>query len=249
MNRLLSLGCMLIASLGLFNACEKDIMSYEQDARAYFYERANDLNKTRINSRKYTFLTLPQSLDRDTVYIKVKIMGDTAAYDRYVIGKVIEEGSTAVEGEDFNFIPGLVPAGSVEGNLAVVLYRTPKLKSTNVQLNIAIGDSKDFKSGITEDSSFTLSWADKLQQPDNWPLWYFGAYSDTKYQFVLDELKIADFPSQLSPRLETQPGEFSIADLQNFASILRARLREVNEANAGKPNYPLKDENGVLITF
>ncbi|TJZ61068.1 DUF4843 domain-containing protein [Sphingobacterium olei] len=243
-----TIGVLLIVGLFALAGCEKDIDGYTQDPRLYFFERANDVNRTRVSSRTFTFLTLADEEMKDTLYIKVKTMGEIVNRDRQVMGKTIAEGTTAIEGVDFDFIPGLVPAGNIEGLLPVVLYRTLRLKNETVVLNLTIGETADFKAGVIEDEVFTLSWADRLIQPNPWPF-YFGAYSNVKYQFIIDELGIAEFPSQLSPRVENLPGEYSLADLQDMASRLRVRLREVNTENFGKPNYPLRDENGALVVF
>ncbi|MFD2556549.1 DUF4843 domain-containing protein [Sphingobacterium tabacisoli] len=241
-------GTLLTVGISVLSSCEKDIDGYVQDARVYFFERSNDLNQTRISNRSFTFLTVPEQQMKDTLYIKVKTMGEVSAVDRYPIAKTVAEGSTATEGIDYEFIPGLVAANQIEGNVAVVLHRTARLKNETVLLNLAIGESADFKGGVTEDGTFTLRWSDRLVQPDTWPF-YFGTYSDVKYQFIIDHLGIADYPHQLSPRIEAQPGEYSIADLQDMASRLRIILREENAANEGKPGYPLRDENGALVVF
>lgn len=238
----------ILSSVIAFSSCEKDIMGYEQDARVYFFERANDVTATRITQRSFTFLTLKEEQRKDTLHIKVKTMGEVSANDRYPIAKTLKEGTTAVEGTDYEFIPGLVAANQIEGYVAVVLHRTARLKQETVVLNLTIGESTDFKGGVREDDTFSLSWSDRLVRPDTWPF-AFGAYSNVKYQFVIDELGIADYPAQLSPRIEAKPGEYSLADLTDMASLLRIRLREVNEQNVGNPNYPLRDENGVLIVF
>ena len=234
-----------VAVLLTLAACEKDVLSYTQDARVYFFERANDLNRTRITSKSYTFLTLGPNQQSDTLYVKVKTMGDTASYDRVVLGKTISDSTTAIEGQDYYFIPGIVPAGQTMGQVAVVLNRTARLKSETVLLNLTIGETVDFKGGVVEDDKFTLIWSDRLVRPDTWSF-YFGNYSDVKYQFVIDVLGIAEFPSQLCARCAINPGEYSLADMQDFASILRVRLREYNNQN---PTNPLRDENGQLITF
>jgi len=191
---------------------------------------------------------VPDEQMKDTLYIKVKTMGRIFDYDRHPIAQTIAEGTTATEGVDYEFIPGLVAANQIEGYVAVVLHRTARLKNETVLLHLTIGESADFKGGVTEDDTFTLRWSDRLVQPDTWP-YYFGTYSDVKYQFIIDQLGIADYPHQLSPRIEAQPGEYSIADLQDMASRLRVLLREVNAENAGKPGYPLRDDNGDLVVF
>ena len=134
----------IFALLGLlFTSCEKDISEYKNDPRVYFFERATDLTQSRITFRSFSFLLLPLQVTRDTFLVKVKIMGETAPYDRIVRGQRIDSGSTAKAGEHYEFIDGVVPADSITGYLPVVLYRTEDIKDSSVTLNLSIAETKE----------------------------------------------------------------------------------------------------------
>lgn len=239
---------------GCLICCEKPLdAAYEQDARVYFFERQNDLVSTRITTKSYSFLLLPSTQTRDTVYVKIKTMGIPADYDRFAIGKTVQEGTDATEGVDYDFIPGLIPAGAIEGNLPIVLYRNDKIKSQELTLNLTIGETADFKGGVVEDNLFTYRWSDKLSKPANWssPQYfgidnYFGSYSDVKYRFIIDVLGIAEFPVTTCARCPYDPALYTHAAMMDFKAHMVAALEEYNAAH---PGNPLRDENGNLITF
>lgn len=244
---------LLTAIFAGLTGCEKSIdAAYEEDARIYFFERYNDLGQARITNRTFSFLLMPSSLLEDTVYIKVKTMGNPKDYDRYTIGEALPEGTTAVEGVDYKFIPGLIAAGQVEGLLPIVLYRTERIQTEDVVLNLTIGETADFRAGVVEDRYFSYSWSDKLSKPGNWddPLfglvYIFGDYSDVKYRFIIDVLGISEFNMQVCARCELVPGEHTYAAMMDFRAQLVEALMEYNEAN---PENPLRDENENLVTF
>lgn len=238
-----------IAMMLCLCACNKDVMTYEDDPRVYFFERANDLVKTRLTFKSYSFLLLPSSVLQDTLRIKVKTMGLPADRDRIVRGETITEGTTAVEGTHFKFIDGMVRAGQTEGTLNVLLLRTPDIKGKTVSLNLKIAETADFKPGVVEDNFFTLSWSDNLVKPSNWDAFiglstYFGAYSNVKYRFIIDVLGVATFPLQQSARVPLQPGEYSASMMLDLKFRLKAALASYNAANPA-----LTDENGAAVTF
>ncbi|WP_207424348.1 DUF4843 domain-containing protein [Desertivirga brevis] len=230
-------------------SCNKEVMTYEDDPRVYFFERANDLVKTRITFKSYSFLLLPSSITQDTLKVKVKTMGLPSNRDRIVRGEAIMEGSTAVEGTHFRFIDGLVKAGQTEGTLNVLLLRTADIKNKSLTLNLRIAETADFKPGIVEDNYFTVSWSDNLVKPSNWDGFiglssYFGTYSNVKYRFIIDVLGIANFTLQQSARVPLQPGEYSASMMLDLKFRMKAALANYNASNS-----PLTDENGVAVTF
>lgn len=241
----------VIAVLGLFfSACEKDIAAYNNDPRIYFFERNTDLNQSRITFRSFSFLKLPLDISKDTFYIKVKIMGETAPYDRIVRGAAIAEGTTAKEGEHYTFIDGIVPADSIIGYLPVVLNRTADLRDTSVTLQLSIAETKDFKPGVTEDNSFTLSWSDNVVKPANWDglislSFYFGSYSAVKWRFIISVTGVDNFPLQQSGRVPPAPGEYTNAGMNDIKAMLKDALAAYNSAN----DPDLTDESGQLVTF
>ncbi|WP_207534533.1 DUF4843 domain-containing protein [Desertivirga arenae] len=230
-------------------ACNKEVMTYENDPRVYFFERANDLVKTRLTFKSYSFLLLPSTVLQDTLKIKIKTMGLPATRDRIVRGEAISEGTTAVEGTHYRFIDGFVRAGQTEGTLNVLLLRTADIKSKTASLNLRIAETADFKPGVVEDNFFTVSWSDNLVKPSNWDAFiglstYFGAYSNVKYRFIIDVLGVANFPLQQSARVPLQPGEYSGAMMLDLKFRLKAALASYNATNP-----PLTDENGTAVTF
>ncbi|WP_316797721.1 DUF4843 domain-containing protein [Pedobacter frigidisoli] len=234
----------------LFSSCEKEVDTYTNDPRLYFFERGTDLLQTRITSKSFSFVPLASSIVTDTIKIKVKTMGLATATDRVFRGATIKQGTTAVEGTDYAFIDGKIKAGQVEGLLPVVLYRTAKIKSASLTLNLTIADSQDFKVGVVEDQAFTLNWSDDIVKPANWDglislTFYFGTYSKTKFRFIIDVTGIADFPLQQSGRVPLNPGEYSNSMMNDIKLRVKDALAAYNSSHA----TPLTDENGVLVTF
>jgi len=231
-----------------FSACEKSVDSYENDPRIYFFERQNDLVSTRITSKSFSFLTYPSTVTRDTMLIKVKIMGLPGATDRIVRGEAIADGTTAIEGQHYQFIDGTIKAGAIIGELPVVLLRSEDIKNEAVTLKLRIAETADFKPGVAEDSSFSLTWNDNLIKPTNWDtglFFYFGTYSAVKFRFVIDVLGLAEFPLQASARVPLKPGEFSNAAMLDFKARMKQALLEYNNTHT----EPKKDENEQLVTF
>lgn len=239
--------CALLV-IGL-SACNKSLEPYIDDPQVYFFERATDLNKSRITSKSFSFLPLASTILKDTVKIKVKTMGFPKDYDRVVRGKMIAKGSTAAEGTNFDFINGIVKAGQVEGLLYVLLYRTADIKNTTLQLNLSIAETADFKPGVVEDNYFTILWSDNIVKPDNWdgPLGlvnFFGVYSTVKYRFIIDVLGVTDFRLQQSARDPLKPGEYSGAMMIDLKNRMKAALAAYNLVNP-----PKVDENNQPISF
>ncbi|WP_175474541.1 DUF4843 domain-containing protein [Pedobacter rhizosphaerae] len=234
----------------LLSSCEKEIDTYTNDPRLYFFERGNDVLQTRITSKSFSFVPLASSILTDTIKIKVKTMGLATDADRVLKGATIKQGTTAVEGTDYAFIDGKIKAGQVEGFLPVVLYRTAKIKSTSLTLNLTIAETKDFKPGVVEDQNFTLNWSDDIVKPANWDglislAFYFGTYSKTKFRFIIDVTGIADFPLQQSGRVPLNPGEYS----NSMMNDIKLRVKEALAVYNASHTTPLTDENGVLVTF
>lgn len=240
----------LVLLATLFSACEKEIDTYQNDPRLYFFERGTDVLQTRITSKSISFVPLASSIVTDTVRIKVKTMGLATSTDRVLKGATVKEGTTAIEGTDYAFIEGKIKAGQVEGFLPVVLYRTAKIKSTSLTLNLTIAETSDFKAGVIEDQKFTLNWSDDIVKPANWDgiislTFYFGTYSKAKFRFIIDVTGISDFPLQQSGRVPLNPGEYSNSMMNDIKLRVKDALAVYNASHA----TPLTDENGVLVTF
>lgn len=240
----------LLAATLMLAACEKDLPVYQNEPGIYFYEYTSGVTPFKVLLKSFSFLGAPASVTKDTMMVKVKIMGLTAPYDRVVKGKTIAKGTTAQEGVHYDFIEGTVPADSIYGYLPVVLYRTPDIATSSVLLNLAIDSTKDFRGGAAEDQAFSLEWSDKIVKPANWETiiglkTYFGTYSDVKFKFIIDVTGIADFPLWQSSRVEPQAGEWTPAAMSDLMRIIKEALAEYNATH----DPDLTDEFGQLVTF
>ncbi|WEK35630.1 MAG: DUF4843 domain-containing protein [Candidatus Pseudobacter hemicellulosilyticus] len=239
-----------LAATLLLTACEKDLPVYQTQPGLYFYEYTTGVAPAKIFLRSFTFLGTPSSVTKDTLNIRVKIMGETTAYDRVVKGKTVAKGSTAVEGLHYDFIEGAISADSIYGYLPVVLYRTADIATQSVFLNLAIDSTKDFRTGAVEDQQFSLEWSDKVVKPDNWETLiglktYFGTYSDTKFKFIIDVTGIASFPLWQNSRVAPLPGEYTPAAMQDITRKIKAALVEYNASHTPA----LTDESGQVVVF
>ncbi|WP_164974238.1 DUF4843 domain-containing protein [Filimonas effusa] len=240
---------LLIAVMGLAS-CSKEIGSYNDEPRVYFFERGKDLNQTRITFRSFSFLTYPSNVVTDTALIKVKIMGNTSSHNRVVRGRTIATGTTATEGVHYDFVNGVIPADSIWGYLPVVLRRTSDIRTKSITLNVGIAATQDFKPGVVEDSTFTLTWSENVVKPSNWDGiislgYYFGTYSDVKWRFIILTTGVQSFPLQQSARVPPAPGEYSSAAMLDINRVMKAALAQYNATHTPA----LTDESGNLVTF
>lgn len=240
----------LLLLITVLCSCNKDIAGYTDEPRVYFFERNTDLTQSRITGKSFTFLTLPLNVMEDTFMVRVKIMGNKSAVSRVVRGRTITEGTTATEGIHYKFIDGTVPADSIYGYLPVVLYRTEDIKESSLTLNLGIASTSDFKPGVGEDSSFTLTWSDNVVKPSNWDglislTYYFGTYSAAKWRFIISVTGKDNFPLQQSGRVPPKDGEYTHAGMLDLNRVLKDALKEYNDTH----DPDLTDENGQLVTF
>ena len=234
----------------LLSSCAKEIDTYEDDPRLYFFERATDLTQTRISSKSISFLPLPVAIVTDTVRIKVKTMGLAANVDRVFKGATVATGTTATEGVHYVFLNGVIKAGQVEGFLPVLLNRTEDIRRTTLTLNLTVAANENFKPGVLEDQTFTLIWSDDVVKPANWDdliglSFYFGPYTKEKFRFIVNTIGIDNFPLQQSPRVPLNPGEYSNSMMNDIKLRVKEALAVYNASHA----VPLTDENGIMITF
>lgn len=241
--------CLLVLLAG----CEEnERIPYLAGPRVYFYERimqSGGLYED-VFSRTYTFADKSSDVVTDTVLIKTRIMGDITPVDRTFKAAVVGDSSAVAEWESVTYykvLDGLVKAGNEEGYLPLVVYRTPLIKDSTLQVTLQIVDAPgyDLAPGTPERLIFNVAWADKLVKPANWDtdlLFFFGPYSDTKYQFVIDVLGISTFT--IYSRFNTT-GQYTSASMYDF----RARLKEALSAYNNTHDPDLTDENGQLVTF
>lgn len=232
MNRLMtniSVACLIV--LGGAGCSENTTMEYSLNDRVYFYETEEVLAQTTVvKEMNYTFSLKPSTLMQDTVRITVRLMGRTADHDRTFRAVAVADSTTAQSPLHYELLPGTIPAGRYEGYLPVVIKRTEDTQDRSVTLYLQMTDSDDFTTGNPDMVNFRLSWADMLMRPAHWP-YYFGQYSTSKYRFAIDVLGLTDWQQATRFNNGSEPGLYTAAQLQLFASQLNEAYTEYRKTH------------------
>ena len=171
--------------------------------------------------------------------VEAQVMGPAANHDRTANITVVNDKTTA--SADLYQLPAsvTVAAGQSKATFQVVLKRADALTTKSVRLRIAVVPSADFRKGVNEQDHLTFIWNDQISKPKNWAQLeeFFGAYSDTKYRFMLENAGgITEFNTDT----------MTWAQLQSLKIMFQNAL---NDYNAAHPGNPLTDENGNLVSF
>lgn len=229
---------LMIAAALLLVACEKnEPLEYENQGRVLFYEEGSSLVgiAMQITEKNYSFALGADNQTEMTAVINVRLMGRVAERDRVFRAEVVPELSTAVENTHFRLHDGVMKGGEYWSTLPVTLLRTPDMKNEAVSITLKLTPTDDLEAGVNDGTGleyFTLYVADFLMQPPNWPTLYFSAYSNNKYQFVLDILGISDFPTE--SRYDAAPSEgakFTVSQMYAFQYRLREAYAEYRLTN------------------
>ena len=228
----LAVSILCTACVAAFNACsENERIDYTLNDRIYFYETEQTVTiENIIRERNYTFSLKPSSLMQDTMKVKVRVMGRTANRERHFRAVAVADSTTAQSPLHYELLEGIIPAGQYEGFLPVLIKRTDDTKDKSVTLYLQLVDNDDFTTGNPDMLNFRLSWADMLMKPDHWP-YYFGRYSTNKYRFAIDVLGITDWPQATRFNNGSEPGLYTAAQLQLFASQLNEAYQEYRKTH------------------
>lgn len=227
---------LLLAVIGMFTACENDKFYFQDDARVRIegpYEWA-----VGTDSLTFSFAAYPSQVQEQGMEMKLYVMGEAAATDR--TAKLAIDRTLTTANDDQYVFPETVtiPAGKLEAPFIVTLKRAD-LTSGTVSLYFRVVETNDFKVGVIEQNHFCIKWNDTLSKPKNWDtelFEFFGEYSLVKYRFIIDTIGFGEFSAT----------SMSWSELTNYKIIMKTALDEYNDAHPGEP---LKDENGLLVTF
>lgn len=227
---------LLLAVIGMFTACENDKFYFQDDARVRIegpYEWA-----VGTDSLTFSFAVYPSQVQEQGMEMKLYVMGEAAATDR-TAKLAIDRTLTTANDNQYVFPKTVtIPAGKLEAPFIVTLKRAD-LTSGTVSLYFRVVETNDFKVGVIEQNHFCIKWNDTLSKPKNWDtelLEFFGEYSLVKYRFIIDTIGFGEFSAT----------SMSWSELTNYKIIMKTALDEYNDAHPGEP---LKDENGLLVTF
>lgn len=140
------------------------------------------------DSLTFSFVTTTAGTIEKAMDVEAQIMGTVADHDRTANIAVVNDKTTATA--DLYQLPTTVtiPAGQAKATFQVILKRADVLATKSVRLRIAVEPSADFQKGVNEADHLTFIWNDQISKPKNWAQLeeFFGAYSDTKYRFMLE---------------------------------------------------------------
>ena len=194
------------------------------------------------DSVSFTFSVYPEDIKEFTLDAQVSIIGLPSDSPRTVAVKVDPERTTALEGVHFEY-PGTVTVASGEHSAAfpILLKRTQDIADSDVRVRFIVTDDGDIKTGIRETNALTVKFNDKLSKPSNWDVLeeFFGDYSLTKYRYIITVTGVAKFTYG-------DAGGMSWGEMYNYRLMMVSALDEYNKQH---PGNPMKDEDGVLITF
>lgn len=189
MKNIIFVGCLFLTSF-LFYSCEKEgVTMYEESPAIYFSE----------TSRSYTFIENIEQIKIgfDTVKVPLQISGSAMDYLRKVKMIVASDDTLHTATDDmFSFGEGIVEAKQFKGYIPVRVNYSSALDDSVYSIRLRLVPNDDFPGVDLLQRTFTLSVTNKLTSPSNW--WklmdYFGAYSNSWYQFILETTGLSSLP-------------------------------------------------------
>ncbi|PUZ26754.1 protein of unknown function [Chitinophaga costaii] len=242
----------ILVLLLFLTACSKiDIStSYKGQESVYFIYNINDVYSGGIDSITYTFVDKASTVTQDTVWLPVRIAGNTTTYDRAIKLAVVANQTTALPNTQYKLLDYNMPGNAFATRLGVVLLRDASLQDTSATLTLGLQPSADFpvlmKDTLMGDGAFynrnqvRIIFNDRLIKPGNWDTYlviFFGTYSETKLRFIASVLGVSTFPS-------SGPNALGYPTLQYYQNTVRNALLEYNANHAA-----LTDENGNPVVI
>lgn len=222
---ILLLACLTSVTL---NSCDQnDYLQYDENQAYVGFAYPSYGNDSIV----YSFALHP-NVEEDIVKVPIKLFGYAASQDREVGVEVIESESTAKEGVDFVIEQKRMEANAYKDSLIVKIKKSAEVETKDLVVKLRLCGNDLFAAAPIDAESFRIILTSKLTEPTGWP---FGDYSVIKHKFVIQTIGIA-----------TGYEKWSTSDRIRYQGILTQALYEYNKAH---PNDPLKDEDGMLITF
>ncbi|MGJ1269455.1 DUF4843 domain-containing protein [Sphingobacterium spiritivorum] len=215
-------------------ACQKDkLISFDQKPMVYIYKTSQYWVQSFYtnDSITYSFAIRPENIKSDTIFIPVRIMGDAVNKDRKV-GYALMNSSLA-DKESYQLLPAVIKAGKFDGHIPVLVKKTTSLKEKESRLWINIVASEDFDPGIVNQLSYLIKINNYLSRPATWTDDYLGKYSNTKYNFIVENTGYISF------------NEFNESEMFFITQTCKNALLEYEFQNNG----PLMDENNEPVVF
>ena len=221
----LSLLVLMTAFLG---GCEKDdYIKYESDYASLKFEYTAAGNDSIV----YSFALHPDE-EEGILKIPFKLIGIPVSHNRLIGVEIVQDSTTAKEGEDFEIIRRELAADSIVDSLQIKVKKTAKLDDGSLYIALHLCGNENFVAAPINGDTYKIVMNNVLVEPTGWP---FGAYSKIKHQFVIKVTGVG-----------TDYDKWNTSDRIRYTSMLNQALYKYNKEH---PGNPLSDEDGFPITF
>lgn len=225
-----------LITLLFITACAKDeIISFEGENGVTFLPES--VNRT--YEKTYSFLG--NDTGEYIQEIDVQVIGKAAEVDRYftVTTTTTDDDDTIDATDDqYEIVEGIVKANEYEGKLYVKLYNSETLSNSTVSVSLEMSDSDDFTAGVTETSSFTLHWTNKIVVP-SWTYYrYFftSVASTSAYRAIVESTGVTTFDR----------ADYFLVGTAGATALGTQFGDYVKQWNLDHPDNPLLHDDGTL---
>lgn len=253
MKRLL----IILMVCGIFAACKReDLQQYTEKPRVYlrlekqaFYA---PFPTAKAGNLRIDYLPQTSNKKTDTLNLTFQVSGPASDNPRPFVFERTTMTGNAIEGVDYDLLDKdfVIPAGKFGASFRLVIRRNTNMTTKEVTFAYNLKANEAFELGPKADTARFSGNASVMKmnainfivrdiaiKPDNWDSFivtYFGLYSEVKYRFIIDTLKLISFPSTTSA-----------ATMRSNLTKLKTALTKYNNTHPEK----LKDENGIEISF
>ncbi|WP_418893782.1 DUF4843 domain-containing protein [Limibacterium fermenti] len=256
----------IIIGFLVLTSCEEKLVPY-----------SNEICWLRFNvspadtSQSYSFVYEGENRIRDTLWIKVKTIGNVTNHDRKVTFTQIITDTINAEPNlhyvdfDNSELADLyvIPANKTESQIPVILKRDKSLQRQNVLLKFSIGENSDFKPGFVLPEKLEIWITDQVIKPANWSEfvdWYIGPYDKALHQFLIEasgEKWDYDYLNELGLIVPEFEDDWPIYTNDNYDEAyftyliwtLQKALKEENERRAATGLGPLMRDDNTVMTI
>ena len=257
MKKYLNTKCGLFLLLLITASCKQELMLFDDEAGVYIHKSILGANRDSIT---FNFIEKKADLNRDTIYIPIKTVGKLVNYDRVIPVEIFYSESTAEEGRHYELVPAVIKANQDKGTIPVVILKTNSMASNIFTLRLNTKPSNEFPLAIVRtknnneftgenwrvfDGDYLIRMTDQIVKPDTWDSpgswfsYFFGAYSNVKYKFIMDVTGRTVWPPG------ARYGDGMTLDLIStyYGMVIKA-LYDYEQVNGS-----MVDENNNRITF
>lgn len=231
------------------SSCTEDRMEGFQTEGSVYFQTSKDNWLSVSKGTNYSFAG--KSIERDTIWMQVNLLGEPADYDRkFTIS--VNDDNKAVAGKHYEAFQSeyIMKKGEMVTMVPVVLFNSEDLKTSAVRLSFSLGATSDLSLGLKDRTSYYLDLSNFLMKPAYWDEPY-DQYIGTEYEGKY-LIKVSDFwggkysrtKHEIMMKVLGQPlpeDQYTML-MDSYWQAARAYV-----SHYFLENYPVYDEDGEII--